>query len=236
MYVWASTTLLCNCSSGSTSVKGVFGLKPPGVVPDSNAVEYELANSLHAAYFLAAEAHCQDALPDRHLSLPHSRNFTLFPQVPRQRPVSPSVCRCGAPSSTATLPCTLLNPLLHLQTPLSSSCRGILSSDRSVPRNQPSYRHSIRAVLLNYSMREDSHRVTHGCLVSSASTEERTWTPSPSLRISDSLMLTSSTVATSALAQLAPTHMSPPPPALAVVTSRACHELQSTEREPLMLA
>jgi hypothetical protein len=59
--------------------------------------------------------------------------FTLLPPNPTQCPVPASVCLCGAPSSTATLPCTLVSPLLPSLTTRSSLWWQTLSPDRSAP-------------------------------------------------------------------------------------------------------
>jgi hypothetical protein len=44
--------------------EGGFGLNATGVVPDSSAAEHQRPLSLHTASFLAAAAHCHDALPE----------------------------------------------------------------------------------------------------------------------------------------------------------------------------
>jgi hypothetical protein len=56
-----------------------FGLTATGVVHDSRAAEHQRSLLLHTASFLAAAAHCHDALPEAHPSL---RPFSQLHFVP----------------------------------------------------------------------------------------------------------------------------------------------------------
>jgi hypothetical protein len=91
---------------------GGFGLNATGVVPDSSAVEYQRALFLHTASFLAAAAHCHDALPQAHPTL---RPFSQLHFVPTGAYAEPS------PSLCASLWRSLVhsNPALHPAEPLA---------------------------------------------------------------------------------------------------------------------
>jgi hypothetical protein len=136
---------------------------------------------MHAACFLQAGAHCRDTLPDSRRCF-HSRNMLLFPPVSMQHLVPPSGRACGAPSSSATPTRTLHSRLLHLLTLLSAYWRRILSTARSVPRDQPSCTHLFNALQLNSSMSVAPLRITHTGRVSSVGTLRRASTQSQSTR------------------------------------------------------
>jgi hypothetical protein len=59
-----------------------IGLNATGVVPGSGAVEYRRALSLHTASFLAAAAHCHDALPQAHPTLRPFSQLHIVPTGP----------------------------------------------------------------------------------------------------------------------------------------------------------
>jgi hypothetical protein len=92
--------------------EGGFGLNATGVVPDSSAAEYHHSLSLHTASFLAAAAHCHDALPQAHPSLrPFSQlHFVLT-----------GTYAASGPSLCASLWRTPVrsNPALHPAEPLA---------------------------------------------------------------------------------------------------------------------
>jgi hypothetical protein len=93
------------------------------VDPDSDAVEYQCLALLHVAFFLAVAAYCPGAFLEAHRFVCRlvclAASLWTFPPIPMQRFVSSYVCRCGAPSSIATLACALLSPLLRfLNSPL----------------------------------------------------------------------------------------------------------------------
>jgi hypothetical protein len=92
---------------------------------------------------------------------------------------------------------------------------------RSGPRVLPSCRHSLAGLPLNSSTLKTPHCIAHNCSVSSAGTRGLTCASSWSTCISAFLMGTSSIVATSTFALLAPNYMSSLPHALMVATSRA---------------
>jgi hypothetical protein len=186
-----------------------------------------------ALLITSAHFHCTQlhSLPRRRIAMqPFPRNnrlsdpshsFALCPPAPTLHPISPTVLLCGALSSKAVLPCTLLSPLLCRLTLLPSQCRLKLSPGRSGQSYPPFRKHRFSDRLQTPSEPSTPHRIARACSVSDSGMRGLTWTPSLSPGISASLTATSSTVTTSPLAQLAPTHTSPPPLAFVVVTSRA---------------
>jgi hypothetical protein len=106
--------------------EGGFGLNATSAVPNSKADDYQRSLLLHTASFLAAAAHCHNALPFRGTLL-SSPLLTAYmrPPPPTQRSVPSSVRICGVPSPLAILHCTLQRPLLCLLPPRSLQCQRI---------------------------------------------------------------------------------------------------------------
>jgi hypothetical protein len=188
------------------------------VVPYSSAAEYQRSLSLHTASFLAAAAHCHDAFPQTH---PFLRPFSQLHFVPTGPCAAPGISLCASLCRSFSHSNPHLRPLLCLLTPRSSQCQLTLSPGRSVQRVPPFCKRLLSSRLQNVSKPATPHRIARSCSVSNAVTLGITWTPYRSTRIFASQTATSSMVATSALAQLAPTRTFPQPLAFVIIASRA---------------
>jgi hypothetical protein len=138
--LWACTTLLCACS-GSPSWREASAL----VVPVWSLTAALLSTNAHFRCTLRHSSPqrriATTPLP-RHIRLSDPyRSFTLCPPAPTLHPVPLSVLLCGALSSIAILPCTLLSPLLCRLTLRSSQCQLTLSLGRSGQRVPPFRKH-----------------------------------------------------------------------------------------------
>jgi hypothetical protein len=190
--------------------EGGFGLNATGVVPDSSAAQYQRSHSLHTALFLAAAAHCHDALPQAHPTL---RPFLQLHFVPTGPDAEPGPSLCASLWRTLVHSTPALHPTEPLALPPDPSLISV-SAD-TVTLQVRAARPALSQALTHCSAAElfradDSHRIACTCAISNAGTLGLTSTPSRSPHTSVSPMATASPVATSALAQLAPTRTSPP--------------------------